>query len=60
MFGTMRLEREEKCMQKVMKSQPEGWITLRHKRRDYGFCTIGQNIIYTFVTGCGSPMRWCP
>jgi len=32
------------------KPQPEGWMTLKHERRDYGFYMVGQNIIYTFVT----------
>ena len=47
----------------MKKAQPEGWMTLRHERRDYGFYMIGQNIIYTFVTSfmvtymlmCGIP-----
>ncbi|MCL2512371.1 MAG: MFS transporter [Oscillospiraceae bacterium] len=33
------------------KPQPEGWVTLRHERRDYGTYMIGQNIIYEFTTG---------
>jgi len=37
-------------MKKNLKPEPEGWMTLRHERRDYGLYMIGQNIIYTFVT----------
>ena len=37
-------------MKKTQKAQPEGWMTLRHERRDYGLYMVGQNIIYTFVT----------
>jgi len=33
-----------------LKPQPEGWMTLRGERRDYGLYMVGQNIIYTFVT----------
>ena len=57
------MEKRKLIGERGKKPQPEGWMTLRHERRDYGFYMIGQNIIYTFVTSfmvtymlmCGIP-----